>query len=133
MASQFQQVIYEGYLTADPDEMRYTGAGQAVVSFRMGSNKEYKNRAGEKIKETTWLRVTCWAGLAETVARFCKKGTHVLVSGTLTSEDGNPKVFQRKDGSWGSSFEITARDMRIFNPTFEDNNDDFGDDSLPFA
>lgn len=113
MASQIQRVEYEGYLVADP-EMRFTPSGQAVTNFRIGSNREWKNQAGEKQKETTWLKVTAWGNLAEIVNNYCKKGYHVIVFGRLKPDaNGNPSTFQRNDGTTGSSFELTAQEVRI--------------------
>lgn len=119
MASQFQLVIIEGYIAADP-EMRFTGQGTAVTNFTIGSNREFKVN-DEKKKETTWVRVDVWGKLAENVAALCKKGTLVQVVGRLKPDDnGGPRVFQRKDGNWGASYEVTAREVRIYNPNFED-------------
>lgn len=113
MSNQIQLVMYEGYLAADP-EMRYTPSGSAVTNFRMGSNHSYKNAAGETVKETTWLKIVAWGKLGEIVNQWCKKGSHVIVTGSLRADkDGNPAVFQRKDGTSAASFEITAREVHF--------------------
>jgi len=114
MANQIQLVMYEGYLAADP-EMRFTPDGKAVTNFRMGSNRSYKTANGEKVEETTWLKVTTWRKLAEVVGQYCKKGTHVLVTGILhPGKNGSPTTYELKTGGWGASYEITAEKVRIF-------------------
>lgn len=113
MATQIQMVMYEGYLTADPD-MRYLETGQAVTNFRIGSNNEYKTRDGEKTKQTTWLKVSAWGKLGEIVAQYAKKGSHVIVVGKLRVEpDGGPKVYEKSDGTFGAAYEIVASTVRI--------------------
>lgn len=113
MAGMIQLVMYEGYLAADP-VMKYTATGTVVTNFRIGSSTTYKNSAGEKVKTTTWLRVTAWANLAEIVGTYLKKGSHVIVQGTLKGdENGSPKTFQLKNGDWAASFEIKADEVRM--------------------
>lgn len=116
MANQFQSVIYEGYLGADA-EVSFTQSAKAVSNFRIASSKSYTGADGKKVEETTWIRITAWGKLAEIVGNYCKKGTHVLVWGSLKAgKDGNPTVFQRKDGSYGASYEMTAEGVRILSP-----------------
>ena len=105
--------MYEGFLADDP-EMRYTPAGKGVTNFRMGSNRSYKTNDGRQIKETTWLKVTCWGKLGEIVNQYCGKGSHVVVSGILrVGENGSPTVYQLKSGEYAASYEITANEVRI--------------------
>lgn len=114
MANQVQVVMYEGYLAADP-EMSYTPDGAAVTNFRIGSNRSYKTASGEKVDETTWLKITAWRKLGEIVNQYCKKGSHVLVTGILhPGKNGSPKTYELKTGGWGASYEVTAEKVRIF-------------------
>jgi len=134
MASQIQMVMYEGYLGADP-EMRFLPAsGKAVTDFRMGSSKQFKDAKGDAIKQTTWLKVTAWGKLAEIVNQYCAKGSHVIVTGTLkANETGNPSVFKKNNGEYGSSFEITANEIRILNKQESvASGQSIPDDELPF-
>ena len=113
MASHIQQVMYEGFLGADP-EMRYTPAGKEVTNFRIGSTRQYKTADGKPVKETTWLKVTAWGKLGEIVNKYCEKGSHVIVFGILRiGAGGNPTVYETKDGGHGASYEVTADSVRI--------------------
>jgi single-strand DNA-binding protein len=113
MANQIQLVIYEGYLAAEP-EMRFMADGKAVTNFRMGSSRQWKNKAGEAQKETTWLKVTAWGKLGEIVNDYCGKGAHVIVTGSLrVGPNGSPEVYDLKAGGHGASYEITASEIRI--------------------
>lgn len=113
MAKQIQLVMYEGYLSDDP-EMRFTENGRNVTNFRMGSNRSYKTADGREIKETTWLKVTCWGKLGEIVNQYCAKSSWVIVTGVLRAgPNGSPSVYQLKSGDWAASYEITASEVRI--------------------
>jgi single-strand DNA-binding protein len=113
MANQIQLMIYEGHMVAAPD-MRFMENGRAVCNFRMGSNSQWKNKDGEVMKETTWLKVTAWAKLAEIVNEYCGKGAHVIVTGKLrVGKGGNPDTYEMKDGNWGASYEVVASEVRI--------------------
>lgn len=113
MANQLQKLIYEGYLTADP-ELRFTPAGKEVCNFRIGSNRSYKTAEGEVVKETTWLKITAWGKLGEIVNKYCGVGSHVIVTGILrVGKNGSPTVYQMQNGEYASSYEVTAEEVRI--------------------
>lgn len=133
MASQIQKIMYEGYLTADPI-MRFMPDGTPVTNFTIGSNNEYKNKEGKKIKETTWIKISAWGAQAEIVNNYCIKGSHVIVEGRLKPEGdtGSPRMYTANDGSTRSVYEVTAdpRGIRILKgKPFEDEQDDGG---LPY-
>lgn len=116
----FEQYFIVGNAGKDP-EMRFTPSGQAVCNFSVGVNHQYTNSNGEQVKETKWVRVVTWGKQAETCNQYVKKGSKVLVVGRLNAdkETGSPKVFQKQDGSWGSSFEMTASTVRFLSPRAE--------------
>ena len=105
----YQKVIVVGNLGRDP-EMRYTPDGTPVTSFSIATNRRWTNQDGSQGEETTWFRVTAWRRLAETAAQYLSKGRQVLVEGRMNPdrETGGPRVYQRNDGTWGASYEITA-------------------------
>ncbi len=110
----YQTVILVGNLGRDP-EMRFTPSGQPVTSFSVATSRSYNNSDGGKVDETTWFRVTVWGKQAETCNQYLHKGSKVLVEGRLVpdQQSGGPKLFQRKDGTWGASFDITANTVRF--------------------
>jgi single-strand DNA-binding protein len=106
-------IIIAGNVGRDP-EMRYTPSGQAVTSFSVATDASYTGSDGTRIKKTVWFRISAWGKLAETCSQYLKKGSKVLVEGRLTADDkGNPRVFQRGDGSTGASFEVSASTVRF--------------------
>ncbi|MBP7213202.1 MAG: single-stranded DNA-binding protein [Anaerolineaceae bacterium] len=128
----YQKVIIIGNLGRDP-EMRYTPDGSPVTSFSVATSRKY----GEK-DETTWFRVTVWNKQAENCNQYLHKGSKVLVEGRMRPDaNGGPSVFQRRDGSWGASFELTADTVRFLSPKGEEaGGQNFGpmddDEDIPF-
>jgi len=92
----YQQLTIVGYLGNDP-VMRFTPSGQAVTSFSVATSRSYTNNAGQKVDETAWFRISVWGAQAE-----CPD-----------PESGGPRVFTRKDGSMGASYEVTAMNVRF--------------------
>ena len=112
----YQKIIIIGNLGRDP-ELRFTPGGDPVTTFSVATSRKF----GEK-DETTWFRVTVWSKQAESCNQYLHKGSKVLVEGRLRpDESGSPKVFQRKDGTWGASYEVTAETVRFLTPKGEEN------------
>ena len=63
-----------------------------------------------------WFRVNVWGKQAESCSQYLHKGSKVLVEGRLKAE---PNVYQRKDGTWASSYELTAESVRFLTPKGE--------------
>jgi len=104
----YQKLILIGNLGSNP-EMRFTPAGDPVTSFSVATSRKY----GET-DETTWFRVSVWGKQAESCSKYLTKGSKVLVEGRLRPDaSGNPTTFQRKDGTWSASFEVTAENVRF--------------------
>jgi single-strand DNA-binding protein len=104
----FQKVIISGYLGRNP-EMRYTPGGQAVCDFSVATKEKWTSKEGQRQERTIWWRVTVWGKNGENCNKFLRKSSKVLVEGTMRGdEQGNPKVFQKRNGEWGASFELTA-------------------------
>ena len=104
----YQKLIIIGNLGRDP-ELKFTADGKAVANFSVATSRKY----GEK-DETTWFRVSVWGKQAESCNTYLSKGSKVLVEGRLKSNsDGNPNVYQRKDGTWASSYEVVAESVKF--------------------
>lgn len=108
MSGTFCKVEMIGNLGRDP-EMRVTPTNaQPVTTMSVAATRSY-NRGEEKVEETIWVRVTTWGKLAELCNQYLKKGSKVYVEGRLTPDaHGNPRIWQKQDGTPGASFEVTA-------------------------
>ncbi len=127
----YQKLIIIGNLGRDP-EMRYTPDGKAVTTFSVAASRRY----GEK-EETAWFRVSVWGKQAESCNQYLTKGSKVLVEGRLRPDanTGGPQVFQKKDDTWGSSYEVFADTVRFLSSRGEagqDSSDTVDDDDIPF-
>ena len=101
----YHKLTIVGNLGKDP-EMKYTTDGKAVTTFSVA--------ASNRKDETTWFRVSTWDKQAEACNQYLRKGSKVLVEGRLKSNsDGNPNVYQRKDGTWASSYEVVAESVKF--------------------
>lgn len=74
------KVFLIGNLTRDP-ELTETAGGVSVCHFAIAVNRSYTSSEGERL--TDFFNVTAWRGLADTVARYTKKGSKVAVSGSI--------------------------------------------------
>lgn len=113
-----QKTTIIGNLGKDP-ELRYTPSGDAVVSFNVATNRKYTDKNNQVVKETTWFRVSVWGKQAESCNQYLKKGSLVMVEGRLQADKatGGPKIFNRQDGTPGTSFELTADFVKFLSGT----------------
>lgn len=83
------KVILIGNLTRDP-ELSSTPSGVSLCRFSIAVNRPYTQGDGEK--KTDFFNCTAWRGMAENVAKYCKKGNKVAIEGSVqirTYEDNN--------------------------------------------
>jgi single-strand DNA-binding protein len=102
------QVTITGNATADA-EMRFTPRGASVASFTVAVNERVKNEDGTwGDGDPTFYRVSAWDSIAENVAAEVKKGSRVLVTGTL-----KPRTYDGKDGNERVSLDVRADEVGI--------------------
>ena len=110
----FHKVFVVGHLGRDP-EMRYTPSGAAVTNFSLATTRRYNTANGEPVEETIWFRISVFGKQAESCNTYLKKGRLVLVEGRLRPDPktGGPRIYEKNDGTFGSSFEVTADTVRF--------------------
>lgn len=96
-------------------ELRYTPSGQPVCNFSAACNHQYVTGNGEKVKETTWLRVSVFGKQAEACNQYLDKGSRVLIEGRLAPDKstGGPRIWNKQDGSPSASYDVTAGTVRF--------------------
>jgi single-strand DNA-binding protein len=116
----YQSITVIGRLGRDP-EMRYLPNGDPVTSFSMATDRAYNDKSGQKVKETTWFRISVFGKQAEIANQYLSKGKMALVEGRLKPDPktGGPATFQKQDGTMGTSFEIVAQTVRFLSPKDE--------------
>ena len=89
MAS-FNKVIIAGNLTRDP-ELRTLPSGNSVSRLSIAVNRVYLSKEGEKKEEVTYVDVDAFGKQAETIAKWCTKGSGLLVEGRLRLDQWDDK------------------------------------------
>lgn len=84
MAKGFNQVTLIGNLGKDP-ELRHTPQGDPVVSFTLATNHRSK-QGNDFVDAVEWHNIIAWQGQAETLAKYVKKGSPLMVSGRLQTK-----------------------------------------------
>lgn len=122
------KVFLIGNLGADP-ELRSTGSGISVCTFRIGVSRRFKDANGES--QTDWINIVAWRQLGELCARYLSKGRKVAVSGSLQS-----RSYEDKTGAKRVAYEVVAEDVEFLTPRSEGNaapsqaNPSFNNDSF---
>ncbi len=80
--SSINRVVLVGNLTRDP-EQRELPSGQSVCSLRVACNGLRRDAEGEYHERPLFFDVAAFGGLAETVARYMRKGSRVAIDGRL--------------------------------------------------
>lgn len=94
MAS-YNKVTLMGNLTRDP-EIRHTPRGTAVAEISLAINRTWRNDAGEKQEEVTFVEVTLWGKTAEFAGKYLTKGRGVFVEGRLQMDTWDDKDTGKK-------------------------------------
>lgn len=136
------RVILIGRLTKDP-ELRYTPNGVAVSTFTLAVSRNYSNQQGQR--ETDFINIVTWKGLAETVANYLKKGRLTAVEGRMQTRN-----YDNNEGKKVYITEVVADNVRFLESTNKSGDDsrsrpsdkdpfindgnpiDISDDDLPF-
>jgi single-strand DNA-binding protein len=116
----YQRLVLVGNLGRDP-EMRYTPNGTAVTTFPVATSRRWTDASGQLKEETAWFRVSVFGKQAEVCNQYLAKGRKVLVEGELVVDEktGGPRVYTRKDGTAGASFEVRGNTVRFLTPKGE--------------
>ncbi len=96
------KVILIGNATRDA-ELRHTQSGKAVSSIRLATNRVVNGQ-----EETQFHSVVCWDALAETTAKYVKKGGPLYVEGRLQY-----RAYQDEEGKERGVAEIVADDVQF--------------------
>ena len=92
------KVLVIGYLTHEP-ELRYGANATPVCSFTVATNFYWHDATGERQQETEFHRCVAFGDLAERIAEFMTRGSHICVEGRLKTESwehGDHKHYRTK-------------------------------------
>ena len=102
------KVFLIGNLTHDP-ELTETPSGASVSKFSIAVKRAYSQGEGEA--QTDFFNCTAWRGLAETIARYTKKGNKIAVVGSIQLRN-----YEDNKGIKRTAVEIIVQDVEFLTP-----------------
>lgn len=103
------KAIIVGRLTADP-ELKTLESGMLMTSFSMATNTYYTDKVGEKKETVEFHNIIIFGKMAETSAKFLKKGQLALAEGRIQT-----RSWAKDDGTKGYRTQIVV-DRLQFGP-----------------
>lgn len=121
-------VVLVGRMTRDA-ELRYTPQNQAVATFALAVNRNFKNQSGER--EADFINVVIWRQQAENLANWAKKGALIGITGRIQTRN-----YENQQGQRVYVTEVVAETFQILESRNQQNNNanpmDISDDDMPF-
>ncbi len=106
MSEGINKVLLLGNLGAEP-ELKKSAGGTALLQLRLATNESWIDKNKQVQARTEWHNVVVWGSRAEALAKVLRKGSAVLVEGTLRTTS-----FE-KEGAKRSRTEILAREIYL--------------------
>jgi len=103
----YNKVIICGRATKDV-EIRNTAEGKAVANLSVATNNVYVDKSGQKVENTDFHNIVLWGAVAENAAKYCKKGTVILVEGRLQN-----RSWLAQDGTKKYATEVVAERFQL--------------------
>lgn len=100
------KVIIIGRLGRDP-ELRFTPKGEAVTTFRVAANRQWRDHDGSLRESTEWFRIVTRGNLAVECHTILQRGMRVYVEGRLQTRRWNDNNI----GVERVSVEVVAHDV----------------------
>jgi single-strand DNA-binding protein len=84
------QVFLIGRIGKDAPVLKSIEGGKHVTTFSLATESTYKNKEGEKQKDTTWHNIEMWN--KENVAKFLKPGMLLHVEGSIVNDKYDKQI-----------------------------------------
>lgn len=110
------KVFLIGNLTRDP-ELSETSSGIKICRFGLAVGRNYAGADGER--KTDFFSCVAWRGLAETAARYLRKGSKTAVIGSVEFRN-----YEDRDGIKRTATDIVAQDIKFLTPRQSDGGND---------
>ena len=107
MSQDLNKCMFIGRLGGDP-EVKYMPSGDAVANISLACGNDYKNKQGEKVEQTDWIKVVAFGRLAEIIGEYLSKGSQVFIEGRQRT-----RKWQTQDGQDRYTTEIVANNMQM--------------------
>ena len=107
----YHRISMIGRVGRDP-EIKTVKGGLLLSSFSVAIDIHGKTKDQ---KVTVWMKITVFDTVADFVREHVKKGDLVLIEGRLSPDPatGLPKIFQKKNGSYSSTYDIVGEKVQL--------------------
>ncbi len=102
------KLILSGVLGNDAEEKEV--GNSKVINFNVAVSMDYKDKDGNKVEKTEWVRASMWRDQNSKVADYLKKGKRVLIEGIPEAEG-----YKSKDGEIRSSLSVKVKELEFVN------------------
>ena len=99
------RVVLVGRTTRDVD-LRRTTSGPAVATFTLAVDNRFVLKDGKP--STDFISCVAWSNTAETMEKYVRKGSLILVEGRIQTRN-----YDNKDGNKVYITEVVAENMRM--------------------
>lgn len=82
MSRGYNKVLLMGGLTKDP-ELKHTNNGTAYLRFSLACGYSVKDSNGQWTDKADYVPCTAWGNSAETLNKYCVKGSQLFVEGKV--------------------------------------------------
>lgn len=89
-------------------DSRFMTNGDQVVNLSIACNESYKDKSGESVEKTEWVKVVFYKNLASIVDKYVEKGKQIYISGRLQT-----RKWTDKQGAEHYTTEIIANEMKM--------------------
>ena len=90
------KVMFIGNIVSDP-ETKSTPSGQNVTSFRMATNRRWKDKqTGELKEDAQFHNIVAWGRLGDVITKYAGKGKKIYLEGRLTHRSYDGQDGQKK-------------------------------------
>lgn len=106
-----------GRLGADA-EVKSLQNGSKVMELRIAVDMSYRNKDGEKVDRTVWVKATQWnVKDNSTIQNYLKKGGQIYVEG-----EPSANAYTNKDGAVVANLELKITNIQLLGGKVETNN-----------
>src|SRR5882757_7242212 len=91
----YNLIVLIGHLTRDA-EIKYLPKGTAVLDSCLAVNRMWKKESGEKMEDVTFIEITAFGKICDTIAEYTKKGDPLQVSGYIKQDRWEDKESGQK-------------------------------------
>ena len=95
-----------GNVTKDAEVRAFEG-GRSVINFDVAVNERYKDKNGQKVERTSYIRCALWREVT-TIAQYITKGTKIYVEGSPDAD-----AYINKDGKAVGNLKINVRELEF--------------------